>query len=55
MCVNCKEVKSKRGSDRYRVEVGVVLKLEHIADDVAVGGVEASLAGSPKGLKNVFH
>jgi hypothetical protein len=39
----------------YRVEVGVVLELEHFADDEAVGGVEAGLSGSPKGLKNVFH
>jgi hypothetical protein len=39
----------------YRVEVGVVLELEHFADDKAVGGVEAGLSGSPKGLKNVFH
>lgn len=39
----------------YRIEVGVVLKLEHFADDQAVGSVEAGLSGSPKGLENVFH
>lgn len=37
------------------VELGVGGELEDVADDGAVGGVEAGAAGAPKGLQDVLY
>lgn len=47
--------KIKYENDKYRVEVGVVRELKHFRNKMAVSGVEAGLASSPKGLKDVLH
>ena len=41
----------------YRVEIGVGVgrEVEDVADDAAVGGVEAGLASPPHGLQDVLH
>ena len=52
--MNNNEEKEKELVD-YGIEVGVRGEVEHVADDGAVGGVEAGLAGPPKRLQYVLH
>lgn len=41
--------------NRYRIEVGVVLNVEHVAYDLTVSSIETGLSGSPESLKYVLH